>query len=46
MSLHRCIASKGDLLAGMMDTLMGEEAWPATPPRGWRALPEYVARRL
>jgi DNA-binding transcriptional regulator YhcF (GntR family) len=45
MSLYRSIASKDDLLVGMMDTLMGEEPWPATPPRGWRAQLEYVARR-
>jgi len=29
----------------MMDTLMDEEAWPATPPHGWRAQLEYIARR-
>jgi DNA-binding transcriptional regulator YhcF (GntR family) len=45
MSLYRSIASKDDLLVGMMDILMGEEAWPATPPRGWRAQLEYIARR-
>lgn len=45
MSLYRSIASKDDLLVGMMDTLMGEEAWPATPPRGWRAQLEYIAHR-
>ena len=45
MSLYRSIASKDDLLVGMMDALMGEEAWPATPPRGWRAQLEYIARR-
>ena len=45
MSLYRGIASKDDLLTGMMDTLMGEEAWPATPPPGWRAQLEYIAHR-
>jgi DNA-binding transcriptional regulator YhcF (GntR family) len=45
MSLYRSIANKDDLLVGMMDTLMGEEAWPATPPRGWRAQLEYLAHR-
>jgi AcrR family transcriptional regulator len=55
MSLYRSIASKDDLLVGMMDTLMGEEAWPATPrstsldpttpPKGWRAQLEYIAHR-
>lgn len=45
MSLYRSIASKDDLLVGMMDTLMGEETWPATPPRGWRAQLEYIAHR-
>ena len=45
MSLYRTIANKDDLLAGMMDTLMGEEAWPVTPPRGWRAQLEYIAHR-
>jgi AcrR family transcriptional regulator len=45
MSLYRSIASKDDLLVGMMDTLMGEEAWPAIPPRGWRAQLEYIAHR-
>jgi hypothetical protein len=29
----------------MMDALMGEEAWPAPPPRGWRAQLEYIAHR-
>lgn len=45
MSLYRSIASKDDLLVGMMDTLMGEEAWPATAPHGWRAQLEYIAHR-
>jgi len=45
MSLYRGIANKDDLLVGMMDTLMGAEAWPATPPRGWRAQLEYIAYR-
>jgi hypothetical protein len=55
VSLYRSIASKDDLLVGMMDTLMGEEAWPATPrstsldpttpPKGWRAQLEYIAHR-
>src|SRR5215831_12306797 len=45
MSLYRGIASKDDLLVGMMDTLMGAEAWPATPPPGWRAQLEYIAHR-
>ncbi len=45
MTLYRSIASKDDLLVGMMDTLMGEEAWPTTPPRGWRAQLEYIAHR-
>jgi DNA-binding transcriptional regulator YhcF (GntR family) len=45
MSLYRSIASKDDLLVGMMDTLMGEGAWPTTQPHGWRAQLEYVARR-
>lgn len=44
MSLYRSIANKDDLLVGMMDTLMGEEAWP-TPPLGWRAQLEYIAHR-
>lgn len=44
MSLYRSIASKDDLLAGMMDALMGAEAWP-TPPTGWRARLEYIAHR-
>ena len=30
MSLYRSIANKEDLLVGMMDALMGAEAWPAT----------------
>jgi DNA-binding transcriptional regulator YhcF (GntR family) len=45
MTLYRGIAGKDDLLVGMMDTLMGAEAWPATPPRGWRAQLEYIAHR-
>jgi DNA-binding transcriptional regulator YhcF (GntR family) len=45
MSLYRSIANKDDLLVGMMDALMGEEAWPAPPPRGWRAQLEYIAHR-
>jgi len=45
MTLYRSIAGKDDLLAGMMDTLLGEEAWPATRPPGWRAQLEYLARR-
>lgn len=45
MSLYRSIASKDDLLVGMMDTVMAEEAWPTTPPRGWRPQLAYVARR-
>ncbi len=45
MSLYRWIPSKDALLDAMMDTLMGEDGWPAVPPRGWRAQLEYVARR-
>lgn len=45
MSLYRSIANKDDLLVGMMDALMGEEAWPATRPQGWRAQLEYIAHR-
>jgi DNA-binding transcriptional regulator YhcF (GntR family)/AcrR family transcriptional regulator len=45
MSLYRRIANKEDLLVGMMDALMGAEAWPTPPPRGWRAQLEYIAHR-
>lgn len=45
MSLYRWISSKDDLVVGMIDTLLGADAWPAVPPEGWRAQLEFVARR-
>ncbi len=45
MSLYHWISSKDDLVVGMIDTLMGADAWPAVPPEGWRAQLEFVARR-
>jgi AcrR family transcriptional regulator len=44
MSLYRYVRSKDDLVLFMIDEAIGEEAFPATPPEGWRARLELEAR--
>lgn len=44
MSLYRHVGGKDDLLIQMMDTVLGEEPLPATPPDGWRASLEFSSR--
>jgi AcrR family transcriptional regulator len=44
MSLYRHVGGKDDLLVAMMDTVLGEEPLPATPPDGWRARLEFSSR--
>lgn len=44
MSLYRHVGGKDDLLVQMMDTVLGEEPLPATPPDGWRASLEFSSR--
>ena len=44
MSLYRHVGGKDDLLVQMMDTVLGEEPLPATPPDGWRARLEFSSR--
>jgi len=44
MSLYRHVGGKDDLLIQMMDTVLGEEPLPASPPEGWRARLEFSSR--
>jgi AcrR family transcriptional regulator len=44
MSLYRYVPSKDDLVLFMIDEALGEEAFPPTPPEGWRAQLELAAR--
>jgi AcrR family transcriptional regulator len=44
MSLYRHVGGKDDLLIQMMDTVLGEEPLPASPPDGWRARLEFSSR--
>jgi AcrR family transcriptional regulator len=44
MSLYRWMPSKDDLTLHMMDATLGRVDWPQSPPAGWRAQLEFVAR--
>ncbi|MBA9005184.1 GntR family transcriptional regulator [Thermomonospora cellulosilytica] len=46
MSTYRYVGGKDDLVMLMADAAYGEAAWPETPPEGWRARFELVARLL
>jgi AcrR family transcriptional regulator len=44
MSLYRHVPGKEDLVFLMIDAVLGEERFPAVPPKGWRARLELCAR--
>ena len=44
MSLYRHVRNRDELILFMIDEAIGEEAFPATPPDGWRARLELEAR--
>jgi DNA-binding transcriptional regulator YhcF (GntR family) len=46
MSLYRHVPAKDDLVLLMIDAALGEERFPAVPPKGWRPRMELSARLL
>ena len=46
MSLYRYVPAKDDLVLLMIDAALGEERFPAVPPKGWRPRLELSARLL
>lgn len=44
MSLYRHVNGKDELLASMMDSVLGEDVLPGRPPKGWRAQLELSSR--
>jgi DNA-binding transcriptional regulator YhcF (GntR family) len=44
MSLYRYVHSKDELVVFMIDEAIGEEPFPDSPPKGWRARLELAAR--
>ena len=45
MSLYRHVKSKEELFRALVDVALGESVLPESPPPGWRAQLELVARR-
>ena len=46
MSLYRHVPAKDDLVLLMIDAALGEERFPAVPPKGWRPRVELSGRLL
>ncbi|GAA2132574.1 GntR family transcriptional regulator [Kitasatospora kazusensis] len=44
MALYRHVQGKDELVLLMVDSVLGEEAYPEEPPEGWRAMLELGAR--
>jgi AcrR family transcriptional regulator len=44
MSLYRHVNGKDELLVSMMDSVLGENPLPTSPPQGWRAQLELSSR--